>query len=413
MVRPILEWGTEVYTPPKAEVFESVQRAALRMIAGGQIHTPIVVLEGDLGACSMKSRMDMRKCALLGKFQMAPSGSLLGQLRDHSQRKCVRGKKVLRDEFERLTREVLRPAGLPRAAAPRDGKSNPLAEWRDRACAQVLAAEGAKRGAQLQKLSSLSLLVDHGTDFSTACAHPYTRSPNGRAASLWFKIRSNTLPLGRLLAKSKKGVSDRCKCCTSAAREDLMHFLCDCPALHQLRDDWLRAIQEEYSESTLALTDIPKIVFGPASALLYLPHESTQDKVSAMEILLTRLWQARNTLHFGSQRDGCAALSPIVKSIPKVYTRGYTGDSRTDTSDDSHRLNAPSSIDTTANGCLTRARARLLLQAVPYAERPSQTDRVMQATDTLCTLFSQHATVRQAQRSRSQRLESMEIISKT
>jgi len=58
MVRPILEWGLEVYTPPDIGVFEVVQRKALRMIAGAQIHTPIVVLEGDFGARTMQQRME-------------------------------------------------------------------------------------------------------------------------------------------------------------------------------------------------------------------------------------------------------------------------------------------------------------------------------------------------------------------
>jgi len=414
MVRPILEWGTEVYTPPKVEIFESVQRAALRMITGGQTHTPIAVLEGDLGACSIQSRMDIRKCALLGKIHLASDESLLGQLRGQSRGKKIRGKKVLRDEFERLTMEVLVPAGLPRADTPGDDESDPLVEWRNSVRTQVLSAEGAKRNEQLHKLSSLSHLVDFGTDYSAACAHPYTASSNGKAASLWFKIRSNTLPLGRLLAKSKNGVSDLCKCCTREAREDLMHFLCDCPALDHARTDWLQGIKQEHAECTVKITDIPKLVLGPASALLALPQGSTEQKVASVEKLLTRLWHDRKALHFGSREVSQTEKSLITRRLSIGVTRETVGESRIEKSD-SHRLNATNGIDTNANGPITRARARLLLHSAHLnAERPCQHGSTPQAPRHPSILLDgNNDPAPRVQRSCSQRLESMEIISKT
>ena len=417
MVRPILEWGTEVYTPPNINVLESVQRAALRMIAGAQIHTPIVVLEGDFGACSIQERIAMRKCTLSGKLYLAKPDSLLGQLHQQQQvqRKGVRGRRLLRDEFKRLTREVLVPAGLvdSTTAACAD-ESVSLEEWRDSARLQVRLNGAEKRASELRKLPSLSLLADNGTDYSTASAHPYTASVDGRAASLWFKVRSNTLPLGRLLAKSNKGVSDTCKCCKRSAREDLAHFLCDCPRLRNVRSAWLRGLKSEHPECTLTLKDIPKLVLGPASALNSLPHDSTKLRVKAVESLLTNLWHARNALHFGSREAG-RDRQPLNFTRPSHGgTRERPGESRTDTSNDSHRSNANSSIES-ANGPLTRARARLLSQSAQLrTEGPCQSMSTPRASKQTSTAIDrENARAPRAQRSRSQRLESMEIISKT
>lgn len=195
------------------------------MIAGAQIHTPIVVLEGELGASTIQERMDLRKCSLIGKLKMASNESLLGQVRDQPKGKRIRGKKTLRDELERLEKKVLRPAGLSTIdrSCEEDG-GEPLKKWKASVRDQIRSLESARRAAQLEKLSWLTHLRGYGTDYSVACAHPYTTSSNGSASSLWFKIRSNTLVLGRLSAKNKVGVSDKCKCCGGFLREDLSTF---------------------------------------------------------------------------------------------------------------------------------------------------------------------------------------------
>jgi Reverse transcriptase (RNA-dependent DNA polymerase)/Endonuclease-reverse transcriptase len=416
MVRPVLEWGSEVYTPPDVKVLESVQRAALRMIAGAQIHTPIVVLEGDFGACPMADRIDMRKCALMGKLHLAEKESILGQLhqQQQGQRKSTRGKKILKDEFKRLTKDVLVPAGLVnRNTGTCADESVSLPEWRDSARARILAMRAEKRAAELPKLSSLSHLVEYGTDYSSDSAHPYTTSCDGKAASLWFKIRSNTLPLGRMLAKSNKGVSDKCKCCKRGVREDLMHFLCDCPGLKKVRSEWLSSLMKEYPECTITLKDIPMLVLGPASALLPLPQNSTQQKVAAVEMLLKSLWLARNALHFGSRDAGGNGRPATFMRRSHGNTREYPGESRTDKSNDSYRLTT--GIDTTAHGPLTRARAQLLLQSAHLnAEGPCQSGSTPQALRHPSNASDgKNDRAPCVQRSRSKRLESMEIISKT
>lgn len=417
MVRPILEWGTEVYTPPTMKALELVQRAALRMIAEAQSHTPIVVLEGDIGACTLADRVDMRKCALLGKLHTASPDSLLGQLHQQQQEqgKGIRGKKTLRGEFKRLTRDVLTPAGLvsgiPAACAD---ESVSLGEWRDSARGRIRHNGAEKRAEELRKLSSLSLLVEYGTDYSAHTAHPYTTSSDGKAASLWFKVRSNTLPLGRLLAKEKRGVSDKCKCCKTGVREDLKHFLCECTGLRNVRNDWMRNIKKEFPGCATALKDIPKLVLGPASALQDLPHDTTQLRVNAVEKLLTNLWHARNTRHFGSRSDGREKRPTNFMRRSNGCSRERSGESRTEPSNNIHRLNANSSIES-ANGPLTRARARLLLQSAPLnTEGPCQYESTPQAskqTSRASDKENNHAP--RVQRSRSKRLESMEIISKT
>lgn len=368
VVRPILEWGTEVYTPPDVSVFEHVQRGALRMIMGVQKHTPVAVLEGDLAAMSVQMRMDFRKSALFGKLKMAPSDSLLGQVREqlHSQ-KSIRGKKCLGDELERLTAEVLRPAGLTSMKQPEDGKPDPFKEWKKDVRAALRIAERERRDSAARKLSSLAHLFENGTDFTTPVAHPYTLSTNGSAASLWCKVRSNTLPLGRLAAKMKKGVSDKCTGCGGSTRETLMHFLCDCPALAQVRMTWVHSIKEYHPECKITVADIEKLVLGPGSALRILPFEKDPEAVACVERLLVQLWRTRNALHHGS-RDASHAGEP-ARSFPMqplastgVWTRDHTTNGEAMImSSDSHSLNANNS-NSTANGPLTRARARMLLQ---------------------------------------------------
>ena len=98
VVRPILEWGLEVYSPPDTIVLERVQRSALRMIMGVQTHTPVAVLESDLSACSMQHRMDKRKCALLGKLKLAREGSLLSFVNKNLDGQCSRTKRCFKGD---------------------------------------------------------------------------------------------------------------------------------------------------------------------------------------------------------------------------------------------------------------------------------------------------------------------------
>lgn len=453
MVRPILEWGLEVYTPPDISVFENVQRIALRMIAGAQIHTPIVVLEGDLGASTIQERMDLRKCSLLGKLKMASSESLLGQIRDQPKGKCARGLKTLRSEFERLEKKVLQPAGLSTVdrSCEEDG-GDPLKEWKTSVRFQYGSMEKTRRAAQLEKLSSLTHLRECGTDYSVACAHPYTTSSNGSASSLWFKIRSNTLPLGRLLAKNRNGVSDACKCCGGVTREDLAHFLTGCPSLTQVRRTWLDDINGHQPEHTISLTDIPKLILGPASALSMLPHKTIQERVAAVEKLLISLWRTRNAMHHGAaqvtrprrpeshcqktiatHRSNANRGAPDTTRVKPPRPRAAPVDSPCQQRAllaAAKKLNANHSnalasgpptrnravaqsnanhSSVVANGPLTRNRSRLLRQqAEVQVEPPSRLD------PTLANAKPTHPPAPCVQTNRrSRRLESMEFISKT
>ena len=430
MVRPILEWGLEVYTPPKIDLFEGVQRAALRMIAGAQVHTPIVVLEGDLGASTIQERMDLRKCSLIGKLKMASNESLLGQVRDQPKGKCTRGKKTLRGELERLEKKVLRPAGLSTIdrSCEEDG-GDPLEKWKASVRDQYWSLESARRATQLEKLSSLTHLRQNGTDYSIACAHPYTTSTDGGASSLWFKIRSNTLPLGRLLAKNKVGVSDKCKCCGGVKREDLMHFLCGCPALDQDRSAWIDAMNGHHAEHTISLTDIPKLVLGPASALSMLPQKTACERVAVVEKLLKAMWRSRNALHHGAEpatrprrpESHCQKTAtprsnakrgkldirakPPRPPAPRVGRPCQRGAMQATVS----KSNADHSSEP-VSGPLTRNKARLLRQQVVTQVEPPSRPEPPQAKAKKPT--HPPAPCVQTNR-RSRRLESMELISKT
>ena len=445
VVRPILEWGTEVYTPPDVSVFEHVQRGALRMIMGVQKHTPVAVLEGDLAAMSIQMRMDFRKCSLIGKLKMAPSDSLLGQV--HGQLrgwKGIRGKKCLGDELERLTVKVLRPAGLATIPAQEEGKADPFREWKKEVRTTLRIADRDQRNGAARKLSSLAHLIGNGTNFNTPVAHPYTFSSNGSAASLWCKVRSNTLPLGRLVAKMKRGVSDKCKGCGGLERETLMHFLCECPALCQVRNNWVQSIKENHPECKITVADISKLVLGPGSALRILPFKKDPEAVSCVERLLTQLWQTRNALHHGSRGslhsgmpDRSFSRLPSVSPVQTndahraessltetdrlmVWTREHTtnGESMTIKSSVSHSLNANNS-SSTANGPLTRARARMLLQSGHIANEGHPSLQV-QDTTPQTTKNAQNKTTHTTQppatrvlRSWPRQLESMGSFPKT
>ena len=193
-----------------------------------------------------------------------------------------------------------------------------------------------------------------------------------------------------------------------------MHFLCECTRLRNVRNDWLRSIKQEYPECATTLKDIPKLVLGPASALQALPHDTTQSRVNAVEKLLTNLWQARNALHFGSRRTGGDERPAIFIRRSHGCSREHSGEPRIETSNNNHRLNANNSIER-AIGPLTRARARLLLQSAPLnAEGPCQYESTTQESQqTPRASDNENDRAPRVQRSRSKRLESMEIISKT
>jgi hypothetical protein len=283
------------------------------------------------------------------------------------------------------------------------------------------------------------------------------------------------------LAKEKRGVSDKCQCCGGIAREDLMHFLTGCPALQQVRQDWVYYVHAQAPESTVTLSDVPKLVLGPADKLQALPFETTGKKVAVVEKLLVSLWHTRNALHFGSQ-DGVrtapesppgrtrpapngarrtdAALdsrrskqsaTPVANGRPtrtttrcgtgaQIATRcsepptgaGSTDGPKTRSRVTKTPLNAtneggaiatcaqpspsvPQGADS-VDGPLTRSRARLLRQSVDsLASGPCQRD--VHEADDAPRVHTPALRVRtpahRVQTSRSQRLESMEIISKT
>ena len=299
VVRPILEWGLEVYSPPDTMVLERVQRSALRMIMGVQTHAPMVVLESDLGACSIQHRMDMRKSALLGKMQLAREGSLLSVVNSNLDGKCSRTKRCLNGDIKRVLDTVLKPADLETINPEVDEHSakSPLQEWKGKVKAKLFERDISLRVKAVKGLSSL-VDLQRFSDLSNTAAHPYTMSTNGVAASLWAKIRSNTLPLGRLLAKVQRGASDKCKCCEGQQRETLWHFLSDCPALHDVRTSWVSEIVQESPQCQLTVADIPRLILGGVESLALLPL-SLADSVTAVETLLVRLWRTRNAMHHG------------------------------------------------------------------------------------------------------------------
>ena len=348
------------------------------------------------------------------------------------------------DELERLTVKVLRPAGLATIPAQEEGKADPFREWKKEVRTTLRIADRDQRNGAARKLSSLAHLIGNGTNFNTPVAHPYTFSSNGSAASLWCKVRSNTLPLGRLVAKMKRGVSDKCKGCGGLERETLMHFLCECPALCQVRNNWVQSIKENHPECKITVADISKLVLGPGSALRILPFKKDPEAVSCVERLLTQLWQTRNALHHGSRGslhsgmpDRSFSRLPSVRPVQTndahraessltetdrlmVWTREHTtnGESMTIKSSVSHSLNANNS-SSTANGPLTRARARMLLQSGHIANEGHPSLQV-QDTTPQTTKNAQNKTTHTTQppatrvlRSWPRQLESMGSFPKT
>jgi hypothetical protein len=240
-------------------------------------------------------------------------------------------------------------------------------------------------------------------------------------------------------------------------REDLLHFLCDCPALHQLRSTWIREIKAKDSKSDISLADIPKLVLGPASALQALPYETTREQVAVVEKLLVPLWRTRNALHFDRQNEEPLTSPSQPESDPKTFPKKKKEvlqkvekkkkmqdkvqekieqekkkrKVRTDISLDSHRLNANHSIDATVSGPVTRSRARLLRQTTENpVDRPCQQDQTYRA-EPAPRAQKRASNMRypaprvhkpapcvqnpapRVQMNRSARLESMEMISKT
>ena len=299
VVRPILEWGLEVYSPPDTIVLERVQRSALRMIMGVQTHTPVAVLESDLSAGSMQHRMDKRKCALLGKLKLAREGSLLSFVNKNLDGQCSRTKRCFKGDMKRVVDTVLKPANLEtiNPVVDEHSEKSPIQEWKDKVRSKLVERDVGLRMKAAKALSSLADLERY-SDLSNIAAHPYTMSTNGVAASIWAKIRSNTLPLGRLLAKVQRGASEKCKCCEGQQRKTLLHFLSDCPALHDVRISWMNEIVEKYPQCQLTVSDIPRLILGSAESLNLLPL-SLSNSVTAVESLLVRLWKTRNALHYG------------------------------------------------------------------------------------------------------------------
>ena len=220
-VRPSLEYGAAVVTPPDPQKLEAVQHRAATAVLGTIRSAPRVGAQGDLGLPSLRQRFDEYRTKLWGKLEKLSAedpSRLVARVWKEGGYKVGNSMRSLRAQVNRLKEVSGDTPDLGRIV------DHHLHLWWE----------------EVQSLRSLELYQAMLPPGGSKPVQEYPKHPFAKGAQVRAKARLNVLPVARLTAKMQGG-SDSCLAFTMGCRETVEHFLCDCPAVRAERAALSRA----------------------------------------------------------------------------------------------------------------------------------------------------------------------------
>lgn len=249
-VRPVLEYGSEVWRPTETQSkhLEAIQLKAARAILGCFDGTPSVAVRAELGLESLAMRRHRARLRWYSSLRGMGPSRLPAAVHAHSLAvpRRARGARVwahgLRADWEAMhsaASAALQPSALPRDSVDACYDDAPqLFLTRARTLIDAAALQEEERAmhsrSTLQHLPHIRL--------RKANIQPYLLQPNNRGlgTDLKMRCRTGTLQVNSLL--SRRHIQQHYACPLCGDHETVSHFLLHCPAYLEPRAHMLEQL---------------------------------------------------------------------------------------------------------------------------------------------------------------------------
>jgi hypothetical protein len=249
MVRPILEYGAEIWGGGKWPQADVIQNAAGKALLGLYRTSAEEVARGELGWLSLKSRRDIKQLRYWGKLVLMEDTRLVKQI----YRQCKSVTSNLKGSFCYSIRTLLLDLNLLRFWDSE--QITDLKEWGGLVLTTVKQKDTERWRTALQKKTKLSF---YSTLKSDLCLEEYLQwEISTTQRSLYAQLRSGSHQLrvekGRWVKELR---AERvCKVCITGEVETEAHFLLDCYVYRRLRDKLFRRIEENIGYDMWSMKD--------------------------------------------------------------------------------------------------------------------------------------------------------------
>ena len=228
LVRPIAEYGAEIWGEEKWEEMEKIQRDMGKRILGLDQSTSNEVVLGELGWWKMKARRDMLRLRYWWKLIQMNGKRLPRKVYDWETRKDTK------KTWTNYTRKLLKEIGLEEYWVSQKVDLNQK-DWYNIVDERIQARE--QRNWR-KKLNEKPKLRTYRRFKNNLALEDYLESEDIRGRKLMAKLRSGTNCL-RIETGRREGLTSAERLCWFGCNstEDEAHFLLDCPIYNDIREE--------------------------------------------------------------------------------------------------------------------------------------------------------------------------------
>ena len=240
LVRPVLEYGCEIWGEGKWREAEALQSLMGKRILGVSKMTSGAVVRGELGWWRMEARRDLARLRFWGKLVRMEESRLVKRVYRERRRRFDQGKSVDTKNWCYRTREIL--VGLGLEEVWEGERVGPAEEWGPIIKSAIAAREEREWAREMSEKPKLRTYRKLKSKLSF---EPYLNCGDSWRRSLMTMMRggTNMLRIERGRWDKEKIEERTCRVCMTDQVEDEQHFLLDCSVYKSERESMYREIE--------------------------------------------------------------------------------------------------------------------------------------------------------------------------
>jgi hypothetical protein len=257
LVRPVLEYGCEIWGGGRWEEVERLQNALGRRILGVSRMTSRAAVRGELGWWRMEARRDLARLRFWGKLVLMDESRIVKRIYKERRRMMYAGRGGDSGNWLQYTRKLLVELGL-------EGEWNREEVGTRQQWGEKITTAIAKREEKLWREEVVSkpklrtyLLLKTKLSFE-----PYLNCGDSwrRSALTRLRVGTNMLAIETGRWEGKKVEERVCKVCKTNQVEDEKHFLIECSGYDAVRQDLYKKLDNEKYDIKTAVGDNIKLL---------------------------------------------------------------------------------------------------------------------------------------------------------
>ena len=261
LVRPVLEYGAEIWGEVKWNEAEQVQREMGKMILRCSSKMANEVVTGELGWWSLKGRRDLLRLKFWGKIVGGMASSrLVKQVYEESRE---RYDKTGQSRWCKHTHAIMTEIGLEEVWKKGKLTKEEAKEWDGVLREKIHEHEQQQWQARMKQKPKLRTYRILKTKLTF---EEYLTTRDKEARQLMTRLRGGTnelrIEIGRYPITTRDRRLDvserRCLICMSGQVEDEQHFLLDCVMYEDLREKMFEIVEKKIWEETEKVEEVRK-----------------------------------------------------------------------------------------------------------------------------------------------------------